>query len=74
MREGRATTEHRRAWRAEAACVLLAGGGLWLAVWPLLLVAVALYAGVAIAYSHHRTALKRTAIEAEAMRPQQRVL
>lgn len=74
MTAGSATTEHARAWRAEGACVLLAGGGLWLALWPLLLVAVVLYAAVAIAYSQHRTALKRTAIEAEAMRPHQRVI
>lgn len=84
---GASTTEHWRAVRAEIAASLLAAVGLGLLVRQnmlgvvLLAVAGACYAGIAIAYSHHRTGVKRSEAEADAAKrvaelqtPRQRVV
>lgn len=88
MTPGSATTEHRRAWRAEACCLLAFGVAVaqlftphWM--WGLALIALALvgYVVVAALYSRHRSALKsieaRGAADrqiAELSTPRQRVV
>lgn len=79
---GAQTTEHARAARAEVALVALGlaggllctAGGRWLIGALFLALAMAGYVAIAVAYSAHRAAVKRTAIEAEAARPQLRVV
>lgn len=88
MRNGSETTEHSRAWRAEACCLLGFGVGVaqlftphW--VWGLALIGLALvgYVVLAALYSRHRSALKsieaRGAADrqiAELSTPRQRVV
>lgn len=88
MRSGSETTEHRRAWRAEAVCLLAFGVGVaqlftphW--AWGLALIALALvgYVVTAATYVRHRSALKsieaRGAADrqiAELSTPRQRVV